>query len=125
MGKRFLLRNTSDSPGLLHSYFYTQLIAQLADGLDGLRGGTRPYQFFAQADNLHFQAGLAVAGFGLAQQRDQLPAFQAVPRCAGKSRENGWELEWANPATLKKYLAGGQAMQVEANGKYNVEVKVQ
>jgi protocatechuate 3,4-dioxygenase beta subunit len=39
--------------------------------------------------------------------------------------ENGWDLEWLNPAVLKPYLARGEAVQVEANGKYEVKVKVQ
>jgi len=39
--------------------------------------------------------------------------------------ENGWNLEWMNPAVLKPYLAGGEVIQVEQNGKYEVKVKVQ
>ena len=39
--------------------------------------------------------------------------------------ENGWELEWANPQILKAYLAQGESLQVEANGKYQVKLKVQ
>lgn len=39
--------------------------------------------------------------------------------------ENGWNLEWANPAVLKSYLPKGETVQVEANGKYNVKVKLQ
>jgi|SRR5579872_633401 len=39
--------------------------------------------------------------------------------------ENGWELEWSNPAVLKPYLAGGEALAVQQNGKYEVKAKVQ
>jgi hypothetical protein len=38
---------------------------------------------------------------------------------------NGWDLEWANPAVLKPYLSRGQMVQVEANAKYKIRVKVQ
>lgn len=37
----------------------------------------------------------------------------------------GWELEWTNPEVLKSYLPGGEIVQVQANGKYQVKVKVQ
>jgi hypothetical protein len=39
--------------------------------------------------------------------------------------ENGWDLEWLKPGVLKSYLAGGAAMQIGANGKYDVKVPVQ
>jgi hypothetical protein len=39
--------------------------------------------------------------------------------------ENGWELEWASPQVLKPYFAQGESLQVEANGKYQVKLKVQ
>jgi len=39
--------------------------------------------------------------------------------------ENGWELEWANPAVLKPYLPAGEVVNVIANGKYLAKVKVQ
>jgi protocatechuate 3,4-dioxygenase beta subunit len=39
--------------------------------------------------------------------------------------ENGWDLEWLNPAVLKPYLAGGEVLHVQPNGKYEVKVKVQ
>lgn len=39
--------------------------------------------------------------------------------------ENGWDLEWMKPEVLKSYLGAGVAMQVEANGKYDVKVPVQ
>ena len=39
--------------------------------------------------------------------------------------ENGWDLEWSKMAVLKKYLAGGKAVEVEENGKHTVEVTLQ
>lgn len=39
--------------------------------------------------------------------------------------ENGWELEWLNPAVLKPYLAGGETVEVQPGGKYTVKLKVQ
>jgi carboxypeptidase family protein len=39
--------------------------------------------------------------------------------------ENGWELEWLTPGVLEKYLAGGEPVQVAANAKIDVKVKVQ
>jgi 5-hydroxyisourate hydrolase-like protein (transthyretin family) len=39
--------------------------------------------------------------------------------------ENGWDLEWMNPAVLKPYLSSGEALEVQQNGKYQVKVKVQ
>jgi carboxypeptidase family protein len=39
--------------------------------------------------------------------------------------ENGWEMEWANPAVLKPYMAQGEPLQIQANGKYQAKLKVQ
>jgi hypothetical protein len=39
--------------------------------------------------------------------------------------ENGWDLEWADPNVLQKYIAGGEAVQIGPNQKTNVSVKVQ
>lgn len=39
--------------------------------------------------------------------------------------ENGWDLEWLTPGVLEKYLAGGEPVQVAANAKIDVKVKVQ
>src|SRR6266567_2551521 len=39
--------------------------------------------------------------------------------------ENGWDLEWADPEVLWKYLAGGESMQIAPNEKTEVKVKVQ
>jgi Carboxypeptidase regulatory-like domain len=38
---------------------------------------------------------------------------------------DGWELEWANPAVLKKFMAQGETLAVETKGKYSVKLKVQ
>lgn len=38
---------------------------------------------------------------------------------------NGWDLEWLNPAVLKPYLPGGESLQIQQDGKYDVKVKVQ
>lgn len=37
--------------------------------------------------------------------------------------ENGWELEWANPAALAPFMPQGQAVQVEAGGRLSVSLK--
>jgi hypothetical protein len=39
--------------------------------------------------------------------------------------ENGWGLEWMKPEVLKNYMAGGVAVQVQSNGKYELKVNVQ
>jgi 5-hydroxyisourate hydrolase-like protein (transthyretin family) len=39
--------------------------------------------------------------------------------------ENGWELDWFTPGVIQKYLAGGEPVQVSANAKIEVKVKVQ
>jgi protocatechuate 3,4-dioxygenase beta subunit len=39
--------------------------------------------------------------------------------------EDGWDLEWANPGALKKFMAQGEAVTVEIKGKHSVKVKVQ
>ena len=38
---------------------------------------------------------------------------------------NGWDLEWANPAVLQRYLKQGESVQVPAEGKLQVKVQVQ
>ncbi|HKV91911.1 MAG TPA: carboxypeptidase regulatory-like domain-containing protein [Candidatus Angelobacter sp.] len=38
---------------------------------------------------------------------------------------DGWDLEWANPAVLAKFLPQGEPLTVESKGKYSVKVKVQ
>jgi protocatechuate 3,4-dioxygenase beta subunit len=39
--------------------------------------------------------------------------------------ENAWELDWFQPSVIKKYLAGGEAVQVQADSRLEVKVKVQ
>jgi hypothetical protein len=39
--------------------------------------------------------------------------------------ENGWELDWANPATLQPYLKNGTAIEVTGEGKLSVKVQLQ
>jgi hypothetical protein len=39
--------------------------------------------------------------------------------------ENAWELEWFQPSVIKKYLAGGEPVQVQADSRLGVKVKVQ
>jgi len=38
--------------------------------------------------------------------------------------EDGWDLEWADPDVLQKYIASGESVQIAANGKTEVKVKV-
>lgn len=37
--------------------------------------------------------------------------------------ENGWDLEWANPAVLQPYMSKGEAVQVESSSKISLTVK--
>jgi hypothetical protein len=39
--------------------------------------------------------------------------------------EDGWDLEWADPSVLQKFIAGGQSLQIAPNQKIDVTVKVQ
>jgi protocatechuate 3,4-dioxygenase beta subunit len=39
--------------------------------------------------------------------------------------EDGWDLEWADPNVLQKYIAGGETVQIAPNQKTDVSVKVQ
>jgi hypothetical protein len=39
--------------------------------------------------------------------------------------EDGWDLEWADPSVLQKFIAGGQSLQIAPNQKMDVTVKVQ
>ncbi len=39
--------------------------------------------------------------------------------------ENGWDLQWLKPEVLKPYLARGEAVQVQQNGKYELKLKAQ
>lgn len=39
--------------------------------------------------------------------------------------QDGWDLEWAKPEVLQRFMAQGEAMIVAPKGKYSVKVKVQ
>ncbi len=39
--------------------------------------------------------------------------------------EDGWDLEWAAPAVLQKYISGGESVQIAPNQKTNVSIRVQ
>ncbi len=39
--------------------------------------------------------------------------------------EDGWDLEWADPSVLQKYIADGESVQIAPNQKTEVSVKVQ
>jgi len=39
--------------------------------------------------------------------------------------ENGWELEWSDPDVMRKFVAGGEAVELRPGGKADVKVKVQ
>jgi hypothetical protein len=39
--------------------------------------------------------------------------------------EKGWELEWAKPEVLRKYLPAGESVQVGPDGIPSIKVKVQ
>lgn len=39
--------------------------------------------------------------------------------------DNGWGLEWRNPAALKPYLSRGQVLEIAPEGRYNIRPEVQ
>jgi Carboxypeptidase regulatory-like domain len=39
--------------------------------------------------------------------------------------QDGWDLEWSNPAVFSPYVAAGQEVEIAANGKYTAKVNVQ
>jgi len=39
--------------------------------------------------------------------------------------EDGWDLEWADPGVLQKYIAAGESVQIAPNQKMELQVKVQ
>jgi hypothetical protein len=39
--------------------------------------------------------------------------------------DNGWDLEWANPEVMKKYLAGGESVEIAPHQKADFKVNVQ
>jgi hypothetical protein len=62
-------------------------------------------------------------------QTDSDGSFNLVNILPGKyavvAIENGWDLEWSNPGVLQKYLAASEPVQVTANAKLELKVKVQ
>jgi hypothetical protein len=51
--------------------------------------------------------------------------FVAPGRYTLLAIENGWDLEWANPAVLAKFMAQGEPLTLESKGASSVKVKVQ
>jgi len=39
--------------------------------------------------------------------------------------EGGWDLEWNDPDVLKKYLAGGENVEIAPHQEADIKVKVQ
>jgi hypothetical protein len=62
-------------------------------------------------------------------QSDSDGSFNLNGVVAGKytvvAIENAWELEWSSPALIRKYLHGGEAVNVEADARIDVNVNVQ
>ena len=73
-----------------------------------------------------------VENFGQLIRRDQSDSdgtftLKMVPpgRYTILAIEKGWELEWANPEVLRRYLPGGESVQVGPDGIPSIKVKVQ
>jgi hypothetical protein len=73
-----------------------------------------------------------VEDFGQLIRRDQSDSdgtftLKMVPpgRYTVLAIEKGWELEWANPEVLRRYLPGGESVQVGPDGIPSIKVKVQ
>ena len=62
-------------------------------------------------------------------QSDSDGSFTLPNILAGKytviALENGWDLDWYTPAVLRKYLPGGEPVEVSPNSKLEVKVSVQ
>jgi hypothetical protein len=52
--------------------------------------------------------------------RDVLPGKYTVVAI-----HDGWEMDWMDPRVLSRFLKGGEAVEVRADGKYEVKVGVQ
>ena len=50
--------------------------------------------------------------------------FAELDRAALMAIEDGWDLEWADPDVLQEFIATGESVQIVANGKIEVKVKV-
>jgi len=57
---------------------------------------------------------------GSFQMSNVVPAAYTVV-----AMENGWDLPWAEPGALKKFMSRATAVQVTENGKHEVKVEVQ
>ncbi len=73
-----------------------------------------------------------VEDFGQLIRRDQSDSdgtftLKMVPpgRYTIVAIEKGWELEWANPEVLRRYLSGGESVQVGPDGIPSIKLKVQ
>ena len=64
-----------------------------------------------------------------ADQSDSDGTFTLASVVPGKytvvAIDNGWGLEWQNPAALAPYLPHGQALQIAPQGRYNIKPEVQ
>jgi hypothetical protein len=69
------------------------------------------------------------AAFFHRDQSDSDGSFTMAPIFPGRytllAIENGWELEWANPAVLFKYLPNGQPIELLRGAALNLNAKVQ
>ena len=52
--------------------------------------------------------------------RDVLPGTYSVIAI-----ENGWDLDWANPATLQTYLKNGVAVDISGETRLSIKVPLQ
>jgi hypothetical protein len=62
-------------------------------------------------------------------QSDSDGSFAMAPLFPGRytllALENGWDLEWSNPAVLFNYLPNGQAVEIKPDATANFNAKVQ
>jgi len=62
-------------------------------------------------------------------QSDSDGTFAVAPLFPGRytllALENGWELEWSNPAVLFQYLPNGLSVEIQPNAAANFNAKVQ
>jgi hypothetical protein len=62
-------------------------------------------------------------------QSDSDGSFSMAPLFPGRytllALENGWDLEWSNPAVLFKYLPNGLPVEIAPNSALNLNAKVQ
>jgi hypothetical protein len=120
-------RHTIDIPGGQP----VKLIVHTAEGKCSLTG-------IALKDGKTFAGAMIVL---ISQDPDQNPAlfhrdqsdsdgsFYIAPLFPGRytllAIENGWDLEWSNPAVLFKYLPNGIPVEIKPNAAMNLNAKVQ